>query len=120
MGVLCLGATMVTATPASAGINIDWIKTTDAAPGGKARWIHNGDKLEVCDIESDGWAAQAKIVMTDGEIPWTTPLQDGGNDGKCKTASYSSMPEKKEIELTVCLDKSTTGPSYCRTAWGYS
>lgn len=74
----------------------------------------NGDKLTVCDIEADGYAALAYIETTNNTLRYQ--LQAGGVD-TCKTrdASYGGvydLPEGNTWWITVCLVKGGY-TSYC-------
>jgi hypothetical protein len=112
LGILSLGATLATATPASAGTSIGWTYTGDAAPGGKAKFTNNGDSVTVCDVESDGWAANVQLWYD--RYVFEGSVQDGGNDGVCATKSFSGLPEGIEVQFVVCLHKAGVADQYCR------
>jgi hypothetical protein len=110
IGLLSLGATLATAAPASA--DIGWIKTLDGAPGGEAKFVANGDKLTVCDIEADGWAAQATLYGYGLGQLYVTAL----SNGSCVTKAFSTqVPEGLMVYIRVCLVK-TGSAGYCRTS----
>jgi hypothetical protein len=128
MGVVCLGATVATATPASATTHksISWVKTTDGSPGGKANFNNNGDKITVCDVESDGWAVRVRIYAN---FVNGNEVKDLSHDGNCVSKSFSSIPEGKGVRFEICLTKHMTPigqkaytlAKYCKySPWGYA
>jgi hypothetical protein len=112
VAVMGLGATLATATPASAGTSIGWTKTTDAAPGGEAKFTNNGDIITVCDVESDGWGVYVAVKSLSGKY-WGYAT-DGGNDGRCQVKSFSKIPEGEKVRFEICLSKTNSYAEYCR------
>ncbi|WP_141753593.1 hypothetical protein [Streptomyces agglomeratus] len=79
-------------------------RTTDwgVEQGGVARFIHDGDKVSVCDGEADGYGATATLRRHDGPIYAT--LNASGN-GNC-TSRTVDIREGELLKLTVCLNDS--------------
>ena len=97
------------ADPAFAGTNAT-VRTTDASPGGVAYFKHAGNKLSVCDVQTDGYTATAD-VMWNGQPQLWPPLEDRTNNGRCVTKSFSRIPENMVVQVQVCLYR--TGYRYC-------
>lgn len=103
------------AAPASAaprGADID-VATTDDNPGGRAHFEADGDDLRVCDQDSDGLRAVAKL----GSNPWVAETRGAGH---CSDFGYD-LVEGAGIKLEICLQKGSSGArQFCRSAWGIS
>ena len=80
------------------------IHSDDGDPGARLRFEANGDIVEHCDIEADGFAAYAEIY--DPVTGQTRTLTVGGN-GNCKRrdASYSgwNLVEGRKYSFMVAL-----------------
>lgn len=104
-GGLACAAVLVTAPQASA---VAWEKTMhtdDGDPGGLIRFSANGDYVEVCDIEADGYAVRGDVNDYAG-ADYT--LTAGGN-GKCSVTSAAhtgrDLLEGACVKFTVGLYK---------------
>jgi hypothetical protein len=97
------------------------MSTDDADPGGRVRFAPDGDVVEICDIEADGWAAQVDVWnYTEGNTKIYS-YQIGG-DGNCQTLRASlggkwDLEERDTFKFRVCLDNSSHDPSYCDYAY---
>ncbi|MEV5962935.1 hypothetical protein AB0L70_14300 [Kribbella sp. NPDC051952] len=117
VGVTC--GSVLTAAPQASAASWDYtMHTDDGDPGGLVRFKANGDYVEVCDIEEDGWAAYA--FVTDDKHPYH--IRAGGN-GNCSVVSAATaghnLNENQHIHFEVCLVKSSGGNdiySYCDTS----
>ncbi|MGO4754404.1 hypothetical protein AB4212_38365, partial [Streptomyces sp. 2MCAF27] len=77
----------VLASPSAHAIAWDHtIHSDDGDPGARLRFEANGDIVELCDIEADGFAAYAEIY--DPKTGQTRTLTVGG-DGNCKRRDAS-------------------------------
>lgn len=112
-GLMAMVGTMAFSTGVSAASYQEWIYTSDGSPyGGIARWIENGDRLETCDNEADGWGVEAYIFRVSDGATLIDNINTGGN-GYCNSKS-KDLPENVELELMVCLEKGNgTTNTYC-------
>lgn len=93
-GLAC-AAVLVTAPSASAVAYEKTMKTDDGDPGGIIKFAANGDYVEVCDIEADGYAVRGTVNDGAGHL---YSLTAGGN-GKCSVTSAAvSAHNLKEYE----------------------
>ncbi|MFG3690280.1 hypothetical protein [Micromonospora sp. NPDC047740] len=118
---LAAAASLTFAAPASAATWDHWMYTDDADPGGIVRFRADGDVVQLCDIEADGW----KVYMTVSD--WTQNnlhkynLSVGGN-GNCieARASFGSPYDLREgnvFRFAIWLDKDGSVPSYHDVAY---
>lgn len=110
LSISAVVASWAMAGPALA-YDMTW-KTTDGDPGGQVYWTEYGDKVKVCDIEEDGYAARAFVHLYNAEKTSRTYMYyvQAGGDGNCNTASPSDgpvydLPERRYILISVCLIK---------------
>ena len=98
----------------------DYVSTNDSDPGGRAYWTANGDVVQVCDIESDGWAAIVSVGYFSSayHVVDRYSLEAGGN-GDCIAKGAANggvydLPEGYKIAIEVCLINSDLGyGTYC-------
>ncbi|MEU5608033.1 hypothetical protein ACI2L4_00780 [Streptomyces sparsogenes] len=80
----------------------------DGDPGARLRFEANGDIVEICDIEADGFAAYAEIY--DYKTGQSRTLTVGGN-GNCKRRDASdygwNLVEGRKYGFTVALTEGT-------------
>jgi hypothetical protein len=100
------------AAPALAGTNAR-ARTRDADPGGEAYFRSSGDKLLVCDLQTDGYAAIAGLKWN-GHV--VTVLQDSSTNGRCNSISNGFIPEGSRVRIQVCLNRGSGRPRFC-SAW---
>ena len=100
------------ADPAVAGTNVR-ARTRDADPGGEASFRHSGDKLHVCDIQTDGYKAIAALKYN-GHV--VQVLEDGSTNGRCESLSNGWIPEGSRVRIQVCLIRGS-GPTRFCSAW---
>jgi len=80
------------------------VYTSDSKKGGAARWIENGDIVEICDVEADGYGVYAVLYQTRADKLLMEGMVTAGN-GTCTTVS-KDVPENVDLELLVYLEKS--------------
>lgn len=115
LAVASLALCLAVDAPASA---VDYsMSTDDGDPGGKVKFTMHGDVVEVCDQESDGYAAKVWVYNPNGSTRYT--LQ-AGTSGVCKTARASQggshdLTEGVSYTFKICLHKSGSD-KYCDTS----
>lgn len=122
-GVVAAAAVVALAqTPAAAGQNTDYIRTTDPVPrGGGAIFRADGDELTVCDEDADSRGAQGLVwVLRDGAWHFWYEVRDptyAGDSGSCRLDVYRygqaaydynqswsrNIPEGARVSIDVCL-----------------
>jgi len=80
------------------------VYTSDSKRGGAARWIENGDIVEICDVSADTYGVYAALYRTRGGELLMEGMVTAGN-GTCTTVS-KNVPENVDLELQVWLEKS--------------
>jgi hypothetical protein len=73
--------------------------TTDGQPGGRGAFRANGDVLEACDLQSDGWGAIAKLYRSGASSPFRTVTSGGAG---CITKT-GDIAEGTALQVAVCL-----------------
>lgn len=95
-----------------------WMYTDDDNPGGRIDFWPNGDVVELCDIQADGYGVYADVNAYTSSA---YELSVGGN-GKCVVARASQggvrdLREEACITFVIFLDKSSTGmPAFVDSA----
>ncbi|MGW1564599.1 hypothetical protein ACWCQ1_50520 [Streptomyces sp. NPDC002144] len=87
--------------------------TDDSDPGGVVYWTRDGDKLEVCDIEADGYGVHSTIQWSyyyDHDYHNGYYLNETRGNGKCSYRDAADggvydIPEHTYVEVWVCLEK---------------
>lgn len=93
--------------------------TDDAAPGGRVRFETDGDIVELCDIEADGYAVYLSVYDdTAKRSQYTYTI---GGEGRCQTFRASlggkyDLPEKHTFRFRICLVRDGKN-SYCDDAY---
>ncbi|WUI04003.1 hypothetical protein OHR68_20135 [Spirillospora sp. NBC_00431] len=95
------------APAASAGTNTGYVRTKDGNPGGKAAFFHKGDKISVCDINHDGYYAQAELHTSARKVITVTAK----GHGNCTTKS-KNLPEGTRVYVYVFLRKDGSRKKY--------
>ena len=109
LGLAAALAIPTAASAAAKGKDIPWTKTKDRAPGGKAMFSHKSNKVTVCDIEDDNWAAVVFVEKyIGGKWLHELRLRDGGNDDHCKS-KVVPLIEGTKIRLRVTLTNRKNG-----------
>jgi hypothetical protein len=92
--------------------------TDDGDPGGRVSFQTDGDAVELCDIEADGWAVYLKVTdVTQNKFKYDYRI---GGDGRCQTFRASlgapyNLKEGDVIRFTICLNKDGRN-AYCDTS----
>jgi hypothetical protein len=97
------------------------MSTDDSDPGGRVRFAPDGDVVQICDIEADGWAVQVDVWNYTAGNTFVYSYQIGGN-GNCQTLPASlggkwDLKEHDTFKFRVCPDNSSHDPSYCDYAY---
>jgi hypothetical protein len=117
------GTTVVTdralAADAIAGPHY-WMYTDDDNPGGRIDFWPNGDVVELCDIQADGYAAYASLGPNSGSGWVGYSLSVGGN-GKCvihraSQGGHYDLPEEACVAVFIFLDKNGGFPQFTDSA----
>ncbi|SBW17399.1 hypothetical protein FDG2_0202 [Candidatus Protofrankia californiensis] len=93
--------------------------TDGGDPGGRVTFQPDGDVVNLCDIEADGWAVYLKVTdLTAGKEKYHYTI---GGVGRCQTFRASlggpyDLAEGHVIRFTICLDKDGRDPAYCDTS----
>lgn len=94
------------------------IRTTDSRPGGRVRFLADGDVVEVCDIQADGYAVHVSVYdVTARKHKYSYRI--GGN-GRCQTLRASlggkyDLAEGHVFRIRVCLKRGNEALKFCRT-----
>ncbi|WP_433466115.1 hypothetical protein [Spirillospora sp. CA-128828] len=116
-GFLAFASLTAFASPASAADRYT-MHTDDGDPGGVVSFWPNGDRVEVSDIEQDGWAVRLKVWdATTGKYKYGGTVGGFGNwkGWRASLGGKYNLAEKHLIKFEVCLVKSGR-PSYCDTS----
>ncbi|WP_189537468.1 hypothetical protein [Streptomyces roseolilacinus] len=93
--------------------------TNDAGWGGWAKFVSNGDRLDVCDTRADGKRVHGELIYTTstGSFRRVAEDADGANNG-CASKS-GDIPEGTRVTVRVCLKDGADGrEEYCATKQG--
>jgi hypothetical protein len=101
------------ADPAFAGTNAT-ARSSDSNPGGVGYFNHSGDKLRVCDVQTDGYTAYVGMQYN-GRL--VMMLEDRSNNGRCPSETVN-VPEGGRVRIQVCLYKNGNF-RFCG-AWRYA
>jgi hypothetical protein len=118
-GVAIACTTMFVSAPEASAVTWEHtMRTDDGDPGGLIRFRPDGDYVQVCDIEADGWSVWGDYQDPNGQ---GSTLTKGGH-GTCSKAvndNYANLAEGKWIRFKVCLQHYKYGPlEYCdTTSW---
>jgi hypothetical protein len=97
-----------------------WMYTDDDNPGGRIDFWPNGDVVELCDTQADGYSVHADLGPNSGSGFVGYSLSVGGN-GKCVIARASQggtrdLPEEACIAVFIFLNKSGGSPQFTDSA----
>ncbi|MDW6058763.1 hypothetical protein SAZ11_12905 [Streptomyces sp. FXJ1.4098] len=108
VAVVAAGVPLLSAPTAGAATTANWwdqqMHTNDGDPGGRVRFKADGDVVELCDIEADGW----KVNLEVSGYHYYDEFSVGGN-GNCVTHSASNghdMGEGAGYSFQIYLSKS--------------
>jgi hypothetical protein len=111
IGAGLTGATLLVSAPmASAATWDEWMYTDDGDPGGVIRFKAYGDRVQVCDIQADGYGVIGWIDDGYGSGPNRVYV---GGYGSCKTVDASTsggkynQRENTWVHFEVCLTNSS-------------
>lgn len=120
VAIAAAGAPLLTAPTASAApaaTTANWwdeqMHTNDSDPGGRVRFKADGDKVELCDIEADGWKVNLTIVH--GYTGNVVDRMSVGGNGSCVThtaANGHDLTENQHYYFQIYLSKSGTPLDY--------
>ncbi|GAA3755853.1 hypothetical protein GCM10022225_46050 [Plantactinospora mayteni] len=117
---LAAAASLTFAAPASAATWDEWMYTDDADPGGVVRFRADGDVVQLCDIEADGWKVYLDVDDNTQSLH-KYELSVGGNGNCIETrASFGSPYDLREgnvFRFTIWLDNDDNPGSYGDTAY---
>ncbi|TCC35254.1 hypothetical protein E0H75_41445 [Kribbella capetownensis] len=110
--VTCV-AFFVVAPPQASAVTYDYsMKTDDGDPGGIVKFAVDGDYVEICDIEADGWAVQV-IVTQDayGSRPALSYQMHVGGNGNCAVTSAATAGHNlyEDISAEFCVSLGKNG-----------
>ena len=118
---MCAAASMaaIAGAPSAFAAPTYTMHTDDGDPGGRVTFQPDGDVVELCDVEADGWAVYLKV--TDKTANQEKYRYTIGGDGRCQTFRASlgdryDLAERHVIRFTICLDKDDRDPAYCDTS----
>ncbi|MDI2031377.1 hypothetical protein QFW96_22300 [Saccharopolyspora sp. TS4A08] len=124
LGALVLlgpAATVAQADPVQAMGEDGGAVTLDDNPGGKAIFFHDGDVLEVCDMQEDGLRAWGSVSWSDSSGNHRVQAEDtdGANPpDRCEFKNVN-IPEGKSVTIEACLKDGADGARrYCFTGKG--
>ncbi|MGI5352191.1 hypothetical protein ACQEU8_28965 [Streptomyces sp. CA-250714] len=111
VAVAALATSLAMATSAHAADHK--VNTTDDRPGGKLTFTRNGDVVEVCDEQEDGWRAVGYVINPDGSYRY---VMAAGGSGTCLTKGAAdgspwNLNENKTYTFRICLDHDKPEPS---------
>ncbi|MEU5613471.1 hypothetical protein AB0H03_32975 [Streptomyces sparsogenes] len=117
VAVAAAGAPLLAAPSAGAATTADWwdeqMHTDDSDPGGRVRFKADGDKVELCDIEADGWKVNLTIIVPGTHTP--VDKMSVGGTGNCVTHTASNGHNLKENEdyiFRIYLSNSNNSYAY--------
>lgn len=115
-----VAASFTFATPAFAATWDKSMYTDDADPGGVVRFRADGDVVQLCDIEADGWKVFLRVYDHTQNL-YKYDLEVGG-DGTCIEARASfgnpyNLREGNVFEFAIWMQKSGEYPSFHDTAY---
>jgi len=119
-GGLACAAVLGAGPQASAAVVWDkTMHTDDGDPGGLIRFAADGDYVEVCDVEADGYAVRGVVTFYPDHYTLTA-----GGKGKCSRTSARTaghdLPEKICIAFRVALYKNGGADQYADSAAWYN
>jgi hypothetical protein len=93
--------------------------TTDANPhGGRLQFAKDGDVVQVCDIDADGWQVRgAWGPNVNGDVCW---IQITGGNGTCFSVGAGSgcnLPENRSIAFAICMRQGDRSRGCSSATW---
>ncbi|MFC8125419.1 GNAT family N-acetyltransferase [Streptomyces sp. NPDC057302] len=99
-------------TPASA--DGGWWHSRDNPTGAKAYFKEHGDKVTVCDTDTDGYKALVQVMTFNESLAYQ--FHDNRDNSKCTSRSARSgydLFENQTYKFRVCIVKIGTRPLHC-------
>ena len=112
-----LDGVLATTTPADAARNWDLkaYSTDGGQAGARIQFAEDGDVLQLCDLDADGYKAYAKAVrLSDDSVRYT--ITDTTTNNGCAWISASTggnLAENYDHKIWVCRQKSGRPPQDC-------
>lgn len=105
-------------SPAMAGTD-SFVYTNDAGWGGWAKFVSNGDRLDVCDTRADGKRVHGELLYITSTGSYRRVVEDtNGADNSCASGS-GDIPEGTPVTVRVCLKDGANGrEEFCATKQG--
>jgi hypothetical protein len=93
--------------------------TNDAGWGGWAKFVSNGDRLDVCDTRADGKRVHGELLYRTSTGSYRQVVQDAnGANNSCGSGSWN-LPEGTKVTVRVCLKDGANGrEEFCATKQG--
>ncbi|MFH0245878.1 hypothetical protein ACGRHY_26475 [Streptomyces sp. HK10] len=115
---VALGALMATNAGTASAATTWWYNGGPHGSGAAATFREQGDRLEVCDVNTDGYRALVDVQTAAGAHVYR--VTDSYNDSECTVVSAvdgrHNIAEKYSYKLRVCVIKTGQRPSYCKTS----
>jgi hypothetical protein len=95
--------------------------TVDDNPGGKAIFWHDGDLLEVCDMQEDGMRAWGALIWSDSAGSHYIQAEDANGSHPADDCTFKNVniPEGKSVSIEACLKNGANGErKYCFSGKG--
>jgi hypothetical protein len=100
VGVMVVAGMFAVAPEASAVTYKYELHSDDGDPGAVIRFAPDGDYVEVCDIEADGWGAQ--VIVDQGGAGTAYSMRANGNGNCAVTSAAAAGHDLEEGYYTDC------------------
>ncbi|MFF4699962.1 hypothetical protein [Streptomyces chattanoogensis] len=113
---LAVGGALVLAAVSPASADGGWWYSADRPTGAKVYFTESGDKVTVCDIDTDGYKAMVDVSAETGY--WMYRLEDSYNNRRCTSKSAANggpydLTEGDYYLFTVCIIKTGDTRKFC-------
>jgi hypothetical protein len=93
--------------------------TNDAGWGGWAKFVANGDRLDVCDTRADGKRVHGELIYTTSTGSYRRVAEDANGAGNSCASKSGDIPEGTKVTVRVCLKDGADGrEEFCATKTG--
>ncbi|MFE3905270.1 hypothetical protein ACFXPY_34520 [Streptomyces sp. NPDC059153] len=93
--------------------------TNDAGWGGWAKFVSNGDRLDVCDTKADGKRVHGELIYTTSTGSYRRVVEDTNGANNTCASKGGDIPEGTSVTVRVCLKDGADGAEqYCATKHG--
>ncbi|MEE1812027.1 hypothetical protein [Streptomyces sp. BE133] len=93
--------------------------TSDAGWGGWAKFVSNGDRLDVCDTRADGKRVHGELLYTTSTGSYRRVAEDTDGANNACASKSGDIPEGTSVTVRVCLKDGANGAEeYCATKRG--